>query len=107
MKRIPLAFTLRPRRQFRQLGRDIANGRIPHALATTLERAANGYSAPLLIGSAIGVAWSPDSSNAYAAMWNTNSVVVLGPSAAATSTVARVSRAGPYFHCQCMGRKAA
>lgn len=41
---------------FRQLGHDIGNGRIPHALATTLERAAIGYSAALVIGSAIGVA---------------------------------------------------
>ena len=41
---------------FRQLGHDIGNGRIPRALATTLERAAIGYSAALVIGSAIGVA---------------------------------------------------
>ena len=41
---------------FRQLGVDIGNGRIPHALATTMERAAIGYAAALLIGSAIGIA---------------------------------------------------
>ncbi|HJT38460.1 MAG TPA: ABC transporter permease subunit [Actinomycetota bacterium] len=41
---------------FRQLGTDIGNGRIPHALATTMERAGIGYATALVLGSAIGMA---------------------------------------------------